>query len=403
MTLRLAKPLVYVTRDIERALGMEPGQRGGAGYFVVSNDTAYGREVEKKYPDYVRLVQGGAALLDTFDILSLPEIQKMIADLGADVLVFQNTARIERLVREKGWDLLNPRAELAKEVEEKVSQVKWLGDQAALLPPHRIALCKDVAYRGAKFVIQFNHSHTGEGTHVIKSDKDLADIRERFPLRECRVTDFVEGPVFTMNIVVGDDIIMGNPSYQITGLRPFTDLPFSTVGNDWTLAKDPGFLGLLKAATSIARTIGSRLKSDGWKGLFGIDVIYDTHSGKTSLLEINARQPASATFESTLEKEISADAPTIFEAHVAALLGMSLTEKPPSVSGAQIVKRVTNIIYDVDIAALRAKDLDVMTYDNVDHNKELFRIQSSTGIMKAHGILNDLGISIASCIKTAQK
>ncbi|HVU06271.1 MAG TPA: hypothetical protein VHE10_00525 [Candidatus Paceibacterota bacterium] len=398
MHISLKKPLVYVTRDIERALGMEPA----GNYFIVSNDTPYGREVRKRFSENVRLAKGADAgeLLDTFDLLSLPETQKTIAERGADVLVFQNTARIERLAKEKGWNLLNPSAELAKEVEEKVSQVRWLDDIAGLLPPHRIMLCKDVAYAGKKSVLQFNHSHTGQGTYVIESDKDLEKIRADFPRRECRVADFVDGPVFTMNVVVGKGTLMGNPSYQITGLEPFTDLPFSTIGNDWSLAADASFRGLLKSTAGMAKQIGARLESEGWKGLFGIDVIYDAATGKVSLLEINARQPASAVFESALEKKTGADAPTIFEAHIAALLDMPFPERLPLISGAQIVKRVTEIPASVDIDALRGQGLAVMAYENTDHNKELFRIQSETGIMKAHDQLNDLGRFIASCIKT---
>jgi hypothetical protein len=390
--MKLLRPLVYVTRDIERALGMEPV----GDYFVISNDTAYGHEVQKRYPKNVYLIEGAQAL-DTYDLLCLPEVEKVVSDRRADVLVFQNTPRIERLAREKGWNLLNPSAELAKRVEEKISQVAWLGEDAALLPLHKITVAKDVKFEGEKFVLQWNHSHTGEGTHIIDSREALKAAVSQFPDRECRITRFVEGPVFTVNAVAGDTIVVGNPSYQITGLYPFSDLPFSTVGNDWVLPRFEEYAAVSEEVRRVAQRVAARLARDGWRGLFGIDAIYDEKAGKTFLLEINARQPASAAYESTLQ-----GTDTIFEAHIASLSGFE-AKAGPVVSGAQIVKRATNEAHKVDVAALREKGLVVIEYENSAHNKELFRIQSGTdikeGIMKAHNRLNDLGEFIRSCIR----
>ena len=207
----LKKPLVYVTRDIERALGMEPV----GNYFIVSNKTPFGESVQKKHPDNVWLIDTTIAI-DTYDLLLVPEVQDMITKYSADIVVFQNTPRIERLALEKGWNLINPKAELAKQVEEKISQVQWLQDDANLLPPHKITVLKDVQFEGKKFVLQFNHSHTGEGTYIIDDAKKLAELQTQFPDRECRVVDFISGPVFTVNAIVGDEIFVGNPSYQIT-------------------------------------------------------------------------------------------------------------------------------------------------------------------------------------------
>ncbi|MBI5134459.1 MAG: ATP-grasp domain-containing protein [Candidatus Taylorbacteria bacterium] len=400
MIVNLQKPVVYVTRDIERALGMEPS----GSYFVISNDTAYGRKVREAYPDNVLLVRDrgetsvkdtevSPRYLDTYDLLLMPEVQREISDRDADLLVFQNTPRIERLAKEKGWSLLNPSAMLSREVEEKVSQVAWLGEDASLLPPHRIALAKDARFEGAKFVLQWNHSHTGEGTYVIDSAEALSSVASRFPDRECRITRFVEGPVFTVNSVVAEAIIVGNPSYQITGLAPFTDLPFSTIGNDWDLPRDEEYAAVSEEVRKMAIRVGERLRLSGWYGLFGIDAVYDEKAGKTYLLEINARQPASTTLESKLQKSDS-----IFEAHLSALLGLPAASGP-EIRGAQIVKRVTREAYSIDEAALSDKGLSLIGYENTEHNKEILRIQSERGIMRAHNKLNDLGISIASCIR----
>ena len=392
MNISLKKPIVYVTRDIERALGIEPV----GNYFIVSNDSKYGREIALQYPSNVWLVKKNLTL-DTFDLLSLSEVQQIISNRSADVLVFQNTPRIERLAADKKWGLLNPSAALAQKVEEKISQVTWLGDDAALLPPHRIDILKNVRFEGKRFVLQFNHSHTGQGTYVIDTQSVLDKIVAKFPDRECRVTDFVDGPVFTVNAVVGKEVFVGNPSYQITGLAPWTDLPFSTIGNDFALPYVYGNVaGDIK---EIAIRIGARLMKGGWRGLFGIDVVYDEKTKKTYLLEINARQPASAVFESSLEKKIEPKGLTIFEAHIRALLKEPAAEGVVKIKdGAQIVKRVTSKKHTVGLSRLRAHKLSVIEYENTALNKELFRIQSNVCIMKSHNILNEQGDFIRSCI-----
>ncbi len=396
MNIDLKKPLVYVTRDIERALGMEPV----GNYFVVSNKTPFGESVQKKHPDNVWLIDTTIAI-DTYDLLLVPEVQDMITKYSADIVVFQNTPRIERLALEKGWNLINPKAELAKQVEEKISQVQWLQDDANLLPPHKITVLKDVQFEGKKFVLQFNHSHTGEGTYIIDDAKKLAELQTQFPDRECRVVDFISGPVFTVNAIVGDEIFVGNPSYQITGIAPFTDLPFSTIGNDWELPQAPHYKNAYEDINKMAARLGERLQDDGWRGLFGIDVVYDEKKKKTYLLELNARQPASSVYESTLQKKADPKKLTVFEAHLASLLKipMHAVEIATIEKGSQIVKRVTHETFDVDVSSMRKKGLLVLEYINSLHNKELYRIQSNSGIMEGHNLLNSLGLFIASCVK----
>jgi D-alanine-D-alanine ligase-like ATP-grasp enzyme len=73
---------------------------------------------------------------------------------------------------------------------------------------------------------------------------------------------------------------------------------------------------------ALATKVGEKLAASGWKGLFGIDVVVNEKTGKIYLIEVNARQPASSTCESLLQKENRTRNKTditTFEAHVAAL------------------------------------------------------------------------------------
>ena len=130
--------------------------------------------------------------------------------------------------------------------------------------------------------------------------------------------------MFTVNIVVTDTIILlGNISYQITGILPFTENALSTIGNDWSVTHTILNEAHIIQFNELAEKVAQKMQSSGWRGLFGIDVIYDEERDNLHLIEINARQPASTTYESKLQDEVNVHGvPGIntFEAHLSTLL-----------------------------------------------------------------------------------
>ncbi len=404
------KNVVYVTREIERALGMLPSKN----YIIVSNATPYGQSIKKQYPDFVTLIENSAGkLLGTTELLGHSAtkllLSKIQASSEASVFVFKNTLRVENAATANGWKLLNPASSLSERVENKLSQIDWLAELGrTYLPPHSIQTAKNILWENKPFIIQWAHGHTGDGTTLVRSREELSAWQEKFPERMARVTKYVSGPSFTVNAVVtADKILTGNISYQITGIQPFTDGEFSTIGNDWGAAQS--LLDQSEAAFiwKMAQEIGTKLQKDGWRGLFGIDVIRDDTQKKIYLIEVNARQPASTTFESLLQEEVrgtdaNGSGITTFEAHLQALLGLFVTEDLIQISdGAQIVQRVTKNIHGVsdDIRnSLESAGYRVVAYQNTDYNSDLLRIQSPHAIMEAHGIFNAHGKEIEEMV-----
>lgn len=241
---------------------------------------------------------------------------------GQKIITFKNSPAIEKYCKEHDIILLNPSGELAEKIENKITQVEFLGDLKNLLPKYSIQKVKDITWQ-PPFILQWAHGHTGEGTLLIT---DLAQVKD-FPERECKITEVLAGPTFTVNVVVGDTIQIGNISEQITGLAPYTENPYATVGNDWSVTSPK------EEITAMAIKIGEKMKAAGWKGLFGIDVLL---ADRLYLIEINARQPASATYESTLQKTN-----TVFENHIKALLGEPLHKHTVITAGRQIIDRRT--------------------------------------------------------------
>ncbi len=431
-------PVIYVTRDIERALGMNPGKMNLNGkeieYFIVANKTPYSAEIRSKYPDHVFLIEKNndneSALLDTYDLLVDENVEEFISEKrNPGVIVFKNTNRIEEYCARKKWRLLNPSAELSEKIENKISQVAWLGDLAAYLPEHEVIKVADIVWGKfntdkAPFIIQWAHSHTGDGTALVRSEKELQVIKDKFPARDARISAFIKGPMFTANICVAKpNIFIGNISYQITGVLPFTDNPFSTIGNDWSVPHSVLSPENIAEFNEIALAIGNKMSASGWRGLFGIDCIYDEERDSVHLIEINARQPASTTYESQLqetfrgqiENQIFSNNLTTFEGHVASLLGQKIDQanEQDSVTileindGAQIIQRLTesaNIIMEAPekiiqaVEALHDEGFNVIEYTNTKTNSDLLRIQSLRGIMEAHLKFNARGKKIVDIL-----
>jgi predicted ATP-grasp superfamily ATP-dependent carboligase len=362
--------IIYITKDRERALGKPEDST----YSIISGDGS----------------------IDTLELLS--NIKKIEE---ASILVFKNTKQIEEVAKEKGWVLLNPSAELAERIENKITQVEWLGELKKLLPPHEIIKTKDI--NKTDCVVQWAHSHTGEGTMHIKNELELKELKSKFGERDARVTEYIKGPMFTANIVVAKNkVLIGNISYQITGISPFTDNPFSTIGNDWSVPFTILTEKLVEEFNNIASEIGNRKKDSGWKGLFGIDVIYDEERDELFLIEINARQPASTTYESQLQmkaREKGVVGMTTFEAHLSALTGEDVDSLVVINDGAQIIQRVTANLKKVDTEALKKLGYNVIEYNNIKINNDLIRIQSERGIMEAHNKFNRRGKEIEEIVK----
>jgi hypothetical protein len=212
--------------------------------------------------------------------------------------------------------------------------------------------------------------------------------------------------------VTKEKILIGNINYQITGLAPFTDQPFSTIGNDWSLPNKLLSDEQKRQYHEIATAVGLRLSACGWKGLFGIDVVLDESTGKLYLIEINARQPASTTYESMLQgaknkaqwNNGTMETLTTFEAHLATLLDLDLDldlELITIDTGAQIILRVQNhvqssepIVHRDVIERLQSLDFNIIEYPNTTLGSDLLRIQSKNGIMEEHNKFNKIGKKI---------
>lgn len=396
-----SQSIIYITRDIERS----------SGYFLstptvhsISNNSSFAKLLAVTYPDRIFLIDE-QKILDTHELLEHHKTLKLLKSFDKPlILAFKNTSLIEKWCDEHGYTLLNPSSKLASSIEEKITQLETLKDIVELMPRYEKKTIEEINWFNIPFVLQFNHSHTGSGTVHIDSEKTLNELKEKYPKREARITPFIKGPIFTSNIVVGkNETMLGNMSYQITGIKPFTDLEFATIGNDWGAPYRMCNESELEAYEMMAEEVADTLRGLGWKGLFGIDVIWSTVEKRWYLIEINARQPASASYESELQFKAknNDEGITILEAHLKALQDEDLSEYSliKISDGAQIIQRVTKeMIWQKQIEPiveqLAQKNFKVITYQNTNHNSDLLRIQSETSIIEKDGEFTEVGKEI---------
>lgn len=398
-------PVIYVTRDIERAIGLPLDTPQ---YFIIANSTSFAKRLAKTHTNIFLIEE--QELLDTWDLLQHPFVISYINKISnARILVFKNTKQIETTCRDAGWTLINPPAMLSDAIEPKISQITWLDGLVHYLPAYTVGICSRVSWNGTPFILQFNRSHTGNGTMLITSEEQLRTIQHTFPNRVVRTATYIVGPLFTNNNCVTDtDVLIGNISYQITGMYPFTDRAFATIGNDWVLPTTLLNKAQHDAYVRMATDIGNKLRADGWRGLFGIDVVMDEKTGTLYLLEINARQPASTSYESYLQQlsRTQTQELTMFEAHILSLLQSDCKGYVPTTchAGAQIIIRgLTDAKRTEETIEQMKKNIEqlghhVIEYQNTTPGSDLLRIQTTQGIMTDHGIFNEKGEAIRNCV-----
>ena len=167
---------------------------------------------------------------------------------------------------------------------------------------------------GGSFVVQRGDKEVGGnvGTFFIHTEKDLVEcinvLKNENDFNEIVVSPFVEGySTSVLGCVLEQGTLTGPLQLQLI------DVPESlngVKGNGTFLGNDLGFkdwsLDIEKKAQKIVEEIGRHLFKEGYRGIFGIDFMYDKKRDDIFAIECNPRSPGSALLYSLslLEKKI---------------------------------------------------------------------------------------------------
>lgn len=333
--------IFYVTLDPERALGLEdilPNYTIVCPYksrlteklkrqpythdreqkvkFIVLEEELAEREVEK-------IVQRGTYGILSGCARSREARRSGIIPRNSYIMVLKNSELIENFCKRHGWNLIAPKAKIAGQFENKISQYRLLKNVVPY-PKSVIAILKSqkrfASLTGGKaIVLQFNRGHSGNTTFFLKSKGDLENLAKKFPKREAKISEYIKGKTYTLNCLVlrNGEVITGSLSEQITGLKGATNNPNTTCGNDFVAPRKLKTTQI-KKVRDISQNVGMALYKKGYRGLFGIDVIISesrpalpagrqagrqgTH--KVYFIEVNTHQPASISFEAKIHRKI---------------------------------------------------------------------------------------------------
>ncbi len=392
-------PVIYVAKEPDKGLGFLESREG---FFVMTPKEKIFPEIEKKFPKtFLYSSPAGNSRL----ILENSENLKTIKEKKAKILVFKNTAQIETLVKKNDLEILNPKSEISAKIENKLEQFNWLEELKEFLPPNsKTSLVKDLLWKGEPFILQWNIGHSGDGTIFVENEKDLEQLKKTFPNRLAKTSKKINGHTFTSNnVAFADRLKIGNLSFQITGFKPLTENPFSTVGNDFGLPKKILSEKNLTDYKLLAEKIGQKIITSGFFGIFGLDLIFDPENQKWHLLEINARQTSSSCLESWLGEEKDADN-TIFSNHLSALLSLDCPDNPlPEINqgGILILRKNPNLVLSPEKIAEKLKNLTdfVFTYDSEEKNAEILRIYSKQNLFLSPKEMTKTGKKIIEIIE----
>jgi hypothetical protein len=256
------------------------------------------------------------------EIPSLPQFRELInsATLATPVVLipFKNQASLE-MIRSRAVQLLAPSYDLVHYFDSKLNLPKILASVGIRQIPGEIVQREEftqekfdaiVERYGKKLVAQQAYGSGGSGTFIVGSKQEIDAIFAQNG-SELKISKFIEGPSFNgqacvMQTTEGMQSAVFNPSFQIIGDPNLTDWPTYYCGNDFTNA----LKGLGKKGTgeytAIMQKIGTHMGEKGWRGVFGVDFIYNPEEQRIYVVEINPRLQASTSFLHMRQEEMGA-------------------------------------------------------------------------------------------------
>lgn len=303
--------LYYLTTNVDRALGVEnliPS------YHIIHVQNSQltipisnaGVNI-KSFP-----MTDSKGLVSSSKLLEDKSVLKYIEETthnNPKILLFKNDSKITRLCDELGFTLLNPLSQNNKKFENKLSFSEYLDSQNYSNHPtyRKFDKLSDLNYTnvakvfGPEFIVQFIFGHSGNNTFFIKSHIELEKLQKRYPSRQGKITQKIEGPTYTINACITSlGIVIGGISQQITGDPLYTSSPGGSIGNDFSQRHLTDYLRSELIEQTMA--LGNILQQHGHKGIFGLDFVLDVNKNKFYLIEANLRQVASCNFFSYLQQ-----------------------------------------------------------------------------------------------------
>lgn len=259
-------------------------------------------------------------------LLSLPETISLIQNQSKKnkkipaIIPFKPSAKIEFICKKYHWHLIGNPTNLSRALEDKVKFFQLCQKEnistvpAAIDHLTKINFLKYQQIFGQDLVIQSHFGWAGNSTFLVTN---FNQIKPELLNTIVKYAPFLSGYSLLNNCCLTKyGLIQSPPALQYTGLNPFTQNPFATVGRQWPSYAPKNILNQVNSITKSFSVLLSKLQYKGW---FGLDFI--VHRDTVYLSECNPRLTASFAFYTKIE-ERNHILP-LFYLHLAELLNLS--------------------------------------------------------------------------------
>ncbi len=280
--------IIYVTNDPERSLGLEKITKH---FYTLCIDDSYILNFLNNFYSLKKNFPNIDIFRNSNKLLQEESVKQYLSSIkNPSFMFFKIAPNIE--IELKNKKILNTHSDLNRKYENKIMISNIFKD---IVPPTKIINLKIDTYNsisnflGKEFVIQFSRGQSGNTTFFIDNKDQFEKLQEKYPLRIAKAVKKISGEYFTINgVITENDILIGNLSKQITGIKELTAFKGGTVGNEWitglTIKQKDMFIDKMQY-------IGKKMKNDGYRGMFGADFVFDSQN--IFLIEVNARENAS--------------------------------------------------------------------------------------------------------------
>lgn len=259
-------------------------------------------------------------------LLSHPLVTDYINQNSIDkqvvIIPFKPSARIDFLCHKNHWICASNRHQLNRELEDKIIFQQLCQKNNLPQIPFNIDNFNQsnfIKYQKKyklKLVIQ---SHLGWAGKSTFSSTNWDNIKNKFPLNSVvKFSPYIDGYSLLNNCcLTSKGLLQSPPALQYTGIKPFTQHPFTTVGRQWPSLAPKNIIEKVKQTT---RDFSAIINQMGYKGFFGLDFMVE--GDNVYLLECNPRLTASFAFYH--EIEINLQILPLFLLHLIQFLDMDL-------------------------------------------------------------------------------
>jgi len=290
-------PIFFVTSNPNRGIGLEKEIKD---YHIICSqstdivDFLREEEVSVFCIDDESIKNSGKILEDKKVINYIKSKSK---DQIANVITFKPSPKIQKICEDNDFRYIGNDWKLNRRLENKVEFVNItnkLNIPNAKSKITRIENSEEFKSQfdsKEKYVIQLPRGYSGNSTFLIKDRNDLENIIENYKGRTVKLSKYLKGNTYTINICVGKfGIILSQPIFQITGLTDYNKNQLGTSGNDYQ-QKNKFSNKQREEIFKLTKKIGEYMKKLNYKGIFGLDYIVSEKS--IDLIEVNPRLVAS--------------------------------------------------------------------------------------------------------------